>query len=317
MAQTLLQLVDQAYAELALGPVPATVIGNTNLDVISLLNQINGVGQQLVREHPWQALDIQYRFTTVFYSYTGTTTSGSTTLSALSSTTGLTATPTYFAVSGSSAAVPTDTMLVSVNGGASTAVMSQAATASGSTTLTFSQVIYDLPSGYDRLIDDTEWDKTMRWRLIGPSSPQGWQWLKSGEIATGPRTRFRILADKFQIYPPLSDNRYFGFEYLSNFWAATSASAAPTKAAFTVDTDTCIYNDRLMIESLKMRYAMAGAMTYITQNYSPTERQRGFPMAILSDAKTADAGNPMLTMGGRSYGHLIDWNNIPDGYYNL
>ena len=66
MAQTLLQLCQQASREMGIN-APSTIISNTAQYAISLLNLINGVGQQLVTEHPWQGLDIQYRFTTVFY----------------------------------------------------------------------------------------------------------------------------------------------------------------------------------------------------------------------------------------------------------
>src|SRR5262245_38356396 len=135
MAQTLLQLTNQAQAELGQS-ISSSVIGNTTLSVIQQLYLINGLGQELVREWDWQWLDKEYRFYTVAFQYTGDVTSGSTTLSNLSSTTGLTATPTYFAVTGPG--IPQDTYLVSVNGGAGTAVMSNEATTSGTTvTLNF------------------------------------------------------------------------------------------------------------------------------------------------------------------------------------
>ena len=165
MSATLLQIVDQAAAEMGL-PIPTTVINNTQVDVLQLLYLTNAVGYELQRQYQWQAINKEYTFSSVFYSYTGTTTSGSTSLTALSSTTGLTTNPTYFQVTGTG--IDTSTMLVSVNAGAGTAVMSRAATASGTVTLTFSQVQYAMPSDYDRLIDRTDWDKSQHWEMLGP-----------------------------------------------------------------------------------------------------------------------------------------------------
>lgn len=80
-------LVQQAMQELGVSGsgLPSTVIGNTAYDVVQTLALTNGYGRNLLREHQWQQVTTEYRFTTVFYTYTATTTSGSTTLSVLSS----------------------------------------------------------------------------------------------------------------------------------------------------------------------------------------------------------------------------------------
>ncbi len=79
---------------------PSTVIANTNQDVVQLLALVNAEGDALAKEKDWQAQQTQYIFATPFYTYTGTVTNGSTTVSAMSSTTGLTANPGYFQVTG-------------------------------------------------------------------------------------------------------------------------------------------------------------------------------------------------------------------------
>ncbi len=314
MALTLLQVVDRAYAEMALGSVPSTVIANTNLDVIQLLNLANGFGNDLMREYNWQRLTKEYRFTTVYYQYTATVVSGSTGLSALSSTTGLTANPTYFMVTG--AGIPQDTYLVSVSAGPATAVMSNAATTSGTTvTLTFSQVMYANASDFDRLNDDTEWDKTNRWQLLGPNTGQQWQWLKSSTIATGPRARYRMLGGLFQIYPAQAATLSYGLEYISNQWVLATAAATPSKSSFTVDTDTCIFDDQLMVEGLKLRFRREGG--FQTGTYSQNDLQTGFPTRLLSIAKAADAGSPKLSMSPRRAGYLLSEENVQDGNFNL
>src|SRR3990167_10483706 len=222
---TLLTLVGNAAGEMGLA-VPTTVIGNTSQDVIQWLYLVNAVGKQLVREYDWQQIDKEYRFTTVYYTYTATVTSGSTTISVLSSTTGLTTNPTYFMVTGTG--IPQDTYLVSVDAGASTAVLSQEATKTGTAVaLTFSQTLYALPSAFDRIVNRTQWDKSKHWEMLGPETAQQWQWLKSGFIATGPRVRYRLLANFFQIWPPPTTEENLRFDYVSKNWVLATAAAAP------------------------------------------------------------------------------------------
>lgn len=300
---TMLQLVQQATGELGLS-VPSTVISNTNTDVIQILRLINACGYEIQRKHEWQALTTEYRFSTVYYTYTATTTSDSTTISAMSSTTGLTTNPTYFSVTGTG--IAQDTYLTSVNAGASTAVLSLEATASGTaSSLTFTQTKYAFPSDFDRLIDRTDWDKSQHWEMLGPETAQQWQWLKSGFISTGPRVRFRPLGNLFQIWPAIGAEHTLGFEYVSNVWAATTAGVA--KGSFTVDTDTCIFPDRLMVLALKRKY-------WESKGFDTTALERDYS-AELDLAKANDAGSPTLSMAPRINSTLIGWTQIPDSGY--
>lgn len=307
MALTLLQVVDQAAGEMGVQQ-PSTVISNTTLYVIQMLNLTNGLIQNLGREHDWQRMLTYYQFTTVYYQYTATLSTSSTTITAMSSTTGLTSTPTYFTVLGTG--IPQNTTLVSVNGGASTAVLSNTPTTAGTVTLTFAQTQYALPADYDRLIDRTDWSNAQRWELLGPETPQQWAWLTSSYIATGPRIRWRLLANTFQIWPPQAANLPLSFQYLSNFAVATSASAAPSKALYTVDTDVSIFPDSLMVTGLKWRWAKE------KENPSVQMYEQDF-MRELNIAKTADAGSPTLAMAPQPASVLLTWNNIPDSQYNL
>ena len=298
---TMLGLVQQATGELGLN-VPTTVVGNTNTDVIQQLRLINGCGYELQRKHEWQALTTEYRFQTVFYSYTGTTTNASTGLTAMSSTTGLTANPSYFTVTG--VGIPQDTYLTAAGGG--TATLSQAATASGTgVTLTFTQTKYTLPSDFDRLIDRTDWDKSQHWEMLGPETAQQWQWLKSGFISSGPRIRFRPLGNLFQIWPAIGVVHTLGFEYVSNSWAAATGGAA--QSSFQADTDTCIFPDRLMVLFFKRKY-------FEIKGFDTTAIERDY-QSELDLAKAHDAGSPTLAMNPRINSVLIGWDNIPDAGY--
>lgn len=302
---TYLALVQQATTEMGLA-VPTTVAGNTATDIIQIAGLLNAVGYELCREKDWQYLTKEYRFVTVYYTYTGTLVSGSTGVTAMSSVVGLTATPTYFSVTGSG--IQQDTYLTAASG--TTATLNLPATASGSgVSLTFSQTLYVLPSDYDRLVDKTDWDKSKHWEMLGPETGQQWQWLKSGFISTGPRIRYRVLGGFFQIWPPAGIADYLGWEYVGKNWVLAAAdTVTPSKSSLTVDTDTCIFNDRLMVLGLKHKYFQVKGFgdIYFTEY-----------MNELSRAKAYEAGSPTLSLAPRLTEVLITHQNVPDSGYGV
>lgn len=300
MALTLLQLVQQGCKEMGLAS-PSIAAANTATDTIQHVALLNSVGSELARQFDWQYLAKEHRFSTVSYSYTGDTTSGSTSITNMSSITGL---DTNFMVSG--AGINTDTYVSSA--AATTVVLSQAATATATgVTFTFGQTKYTLPSDWDRQVDRTHYDKSKRWEMLGPESPQQWQWLKSSYISTGPRIRYRILGNTFQIWPIVSTADYLGFEYLSNYWVTATGQTAPNKTSFTVDTDTCIFPDRLMVLGFKLKY-------FEIKGFDTTAFYRDY-MRELDLAKAHDHGSPTLSFAPRISSVLIDSSNVPDSGY--
>ena len=299
MSSTLLQLIQQATGELGL-TVPNSVAGNSSTDTVQQLALLNALGNEIQREFEWQALDKEYRLTTQYLVTTGDLSANSAVITNLASTTGLDST---YMVTGTG--INQDTYIVSVDS-ATQVTLSQAASASGtSVSLTFGKTKYSLPSDFDRQINRTHFDKSKRWEMLGPESAQQWQWLKSAYISTGPRIRYRILGGYFQIWPILSTPEYLGFEYISNGWV-TSASGT-TKSSFTVDTDTCIFPDRLMVLGLKMKY-------FEIKGFDATAFTRDF-QDQLSIAKANDAGAATLSFSPRISSVLIGWENVPDSGY--
>ena len=297
---TMLAMVQQAAGEMGLS-VPTAVAGNTSTDVVQQLALLNAVGYELQRKYLWEALNKEYRFTTSYLTTTGTVTSGSAVITSIPSTSTLAA--GSWMVSG--IGIPNDCYISSVN--SSTQVtLNQAATISGTAVnLTFGKTKYALPSDFDRQIDRTQFDKSKRWEMLGPETPEQWQWLKSSYISTGPRIRYRILGGTFQIWPIVSTAEYLGFEYVSNEWATSASGTAQT--SFLADTDTCIFPDRLMVLGLKKKYFEIKGFdtTALTRDYEDE----------LSIAKANDQGSPTLSMAPRVSSILIGWENIPDSNY--
>lgn len=302
MANTLLQTVQQAAQEMGL-PSPTTVIGNQATQVVQLYALANALGNEIRRQYDWQRITKEYRFTTVFYEYTGNTTEDSLSVTGMSSIVGLDST---FMVTGEG--INQDTYVSTAVG--NTVTLSQAATATANDVeLTFAQTKYAMPSDFDRWNNRTQWDKSMHWEMLGPETGQQWQWLKSGYIATGPRVRFRPLGGYFQIWPPLSTNEYLGFEYLSNQWVlSTTDVITPTKAAFTADSDTCVFPDRLMVTGIKRKFFLVQGFGDIYKDEYDTE---------LGLAQAYDSGAKTLSLAPRVPDQLITINNIADGNWNV
>lgn len=303
MASTLLQLVQQASAEMGLA-IPNTVAGNTAYDVTQMNYLINAAGNELAREYPWEALNVEYDWYSQYTQSDGAIIEGTSVITGVDP-----ATVAFINANGASnfqvqgLGVIQSTQVVSALG--TTVTINSAATGDGNGQYTFGQVMYTLPSGFDRITDRTQYDKSKRWEMLGPETPQQWQWLKSSYISTGPRIRWRIMGQKFQIWPLTSTNEYLSFEYISSNWATSSAGVGQT--SMIQDTDTCIFPDRLIVLGLKKKY-------FEVKGFDTTAFQRDYDMQ-LNIAKANDAGSPTLSLAPRTANVLIGWENIPDANY--
>jgi hypothetical protein len=298
MSYTMLQLVQQVTAELNLA-VPTYVAGNTNQDVQQVLALMNRAGFDLVKEHDWQALELEYRFYTTAITTTCDTINNTYNLLNVGNVTGLNS---NYSVVGTN--VPQDTYVSSVAG--STVTVSQLASATSiGGTVTFSQTKYPLPPDFETITDNTHWDKTKHWQMLGPEDAQQWQWLKSGYISTGPRIRWRILGSQFQIWPPYNTQEYLGFEYRSKGWARSAAGAV--KNSFTVDTDTTVLDDTVLVLATKLKY-------FQIKSFDTTALQQDY-MRYLSVAKANDKGSATLSFAPYPSKVLIGYANIPDTGY--
>jgi len=299
MSYNLLQLVQQTTAELNL-PVPSYVIGNTSQDVQQILALMNRAGYDLVKEYDWQALELEYRFYTEAITTTCNTINGSYVLSNIPSTTGLDNT---YSIVGTS--IPQDTYVDTVTNSTSLVTTQLASATSTGGSVTFSKTIYDLPPDYETITDNTHWDKTKHWQMLGPVDAQQWQWLKSGYISTGPRVRWRILGGEFQIWPPYNTQEYLGFEYRSKGFVRSSSGAVLN--SFQADTDTTVLDNTIIVLATKLKYFQVKAFdtTSLNQDY----------MRYLSIAKANDKGSANLSFAPQPSAVLIGYANIPDTGY--
>jgi hypothetical protein len=299
MSYNLLQLTQQITAELNL-PVPSYVIGNTSQDVQQILALLNRSGYDLVKEYDWQALELEYRFYTTAITTTCDTTIGSQTLTNVGSTSSLDNT---YSIVGTS--IPQDTYVSSVTSSTVVATTQQASATSVGGSVTFSKTIYDLPADYETITDNTHWDKTKHWQMLGPVDAQQWQWLKSGYISTGPRVRWRILGGEFQIWPPYNTQEYLGFEYRSKGFVHSASGQVLN--SFQNDTDTTVLDNTVIVLATKLKY-------FQIKSFDTTALQQDY-QRYLSIAKANDKGSATLSFAPQPSAVLIGYANIPDTGY--
>lgn len=294
---TLLQNVQDVCIELGL-PVPSVVASSTDDTVKQLQALMNRVGDTLTTENNWQVLAKEYRFTTNQFTVNGTTVLNSTTI-VVDDTTGIT---TNYQISGNG--IMQDTYVTAVDSGTNTVTINIPATGSFTDTpLVFGQANYPMPVDYERTVNKTMYNKTNRWSVIGPKSAQEWQWIKASYITTGPRMRYRIMGNEFVIWPAAyGANIVLGFEYQSNSWVVAADGTDKTKA--TVDTDTFLFPDRLLVLGTKLKY-------WEIKGFDTTNVYADY-MRELSKFKAQDAGADTLSMAPRYPNILLTQNNLPD-----
>ena len=293
---TLLELVQQVCDELMIQR-PQTVAGSTDPQIRQLLALLNRLGVDLSRQPQWQRLNREHILTTVAINQTGNTVAGSNVITGIPSTVGITP---QFGVNG-----PGTTpfaQVTSVGANQVTLNMPMTATLTGAS-FQFSQVAYDLPSDWLSEIPQTEWDRTNRWPLLGPQSPQDWQSFKSGIVYAGPRHRFRIQENQILINPPPPNGLLFSLEYISNGWVINSVNQRLPR--FTNDTDTAIFPDSLLITGLKAQWKAAKGLdgTFDLAEFR----------VMLDTIKAQDKSAPKLSLSPQPGEVLLSVANIQDG----
>jgi hypothetical protein len=281
--KTLLQIVNQVQGVQSL-PQSASVIGNTDPTTLQLLNLLIDLTTELRRLKRWTSMQAEY----IIEALPGTTFTGNigdlqpTKLAVIDNispaTTGLLF-PYLSVVQVPS--IPTPCRVVSVDSSTQITVSMQASAAANSVMFTGVQDTYTIPGDFDFYQNRSMWDRTNRWELLGPDSPQMNQWLNSGIVATGPRRHFRQLgpfsgSGVFRIWPPPFEtvaNLQMVFEYASTLCVFKGGvntvpssggyvNASNLSSTWTSDTDTPVLDDDLLIKGLRWKFWEAKGFNY-------------------------------------------------------
>lgn len=300
MSYSLLQLVDQVAGELGVQQ-PTTVVSSSNNQVKQLLALANRLGKDLVRDFEWNRLVKAYIWqTTAAVTTTGNITNASSVITSIPSTASL---AVGNVVTGTG--IQPYAEILTVDSSTQVTLNTPVTTSTNSVSLTFAKQDYDLPADFDRMISDTNWDRTNHWRNLGSKSSQEWQWLQGGVISIGPRERYRIYQNKLRVFAALTTVYTFAFEYVSNYWVVATGGTAATKAAFTVDTDTCVFPDDLMVAGLKYMWLKAKKLDFGIELAEFTR--------ALSYCKAQDQPVPSMSLAPFPVPELIGPYSVADG----
>jgi hypothetical protein len=135
-------------------------------------------------------------------------------------------------------------------------------------------------------------------------SPQTWQWLNTG-LSTLPQMRWRLYLNKIKFYQTPTAAYTMAYEYVSRYWVMVTGSTTPTKAAFSIDTDTCVSPDDLMTLGLKFHWYRAKGLDY--------DEARAEYMSALSACKAQDMPEGRKSLAPLPQSATI----IPEGNWTL
>jgi len=123
---------------------------------------------------------------------------------------------------------------------------------------------YDLPEDFNYMIDQTGWDRTNRFPVIGPVSAQGWTWLEGRNLISQTiYASFRMLDGKIDLYPsPPPDNLNLTFEYVSRSWLKEAGASEPNISTITAGSNICMLDPLLSIKFLKLKFLQAKGFDY-------------------------------------------------------
>lgn len=310
MAQlTLLQIVQAVTGELGLVQ-PAVVVGATDLQTVQLYNLVNREGDNLKRMHNWTQLQTLFTLNVGAPTLTtGDLVEGSPVISNIPSTAGLVA--ETFVVSGST--IPVAARILTVDGPTQVTMDMVATGTVVGTDLTFAQDTYPESPDFDRFLNGTAWDRTNRWALIGPDSPQLDEYHRSGIVTTGPRRHFRqvgnLTAGTYRLWPPpqtVDTPFQIAWEYASLYWVRNAGGTL--QASMTSDDDTPILDSQAIILGVKWRFMQAKG---IATGASFQTEYSDYVQQLIA----RDGGAPTLTMGRRWTPYLLNAWNVQDANF--
>ena len=165
-----------------------------------------------------------------------------------------------------------------------------------------------LPSDFDRFIANTFNNRSTRRPIIGPVTPQQWQWLVAQPAYSTVYLMYRERQGQFLIGPPTvapPAGQTIAYEYVSKNWAK-SATGTP-QASMLADTDTAYLDESLIADAVIWMFLRAKGFSYAEemQTYSRN----------LDQQMARDGGSTALQLSPR----MLDLNrmNLPDGNFGV
>lgn len=130
---------------------------------------------------------------------------------------------------------------------------------------TFSSVIgqagYDLPSDFDRMVDNTFWNASQNWAMIGGLTPESWRVLKNSLLTQAETVEyFRIRGNQIIIHRTPSVVESYVYEYITKNIVKSASNVAQSE--FLADTDNTVIDEYLIRLDTTWRWLKNNGRSY-------------------------------------------------------
>lgn len=163
-----------------------------------------------------------------------------------------------------------------------------------------------IPDDFDRFVDETFFNRTMKRFVDGPLTPQEWQYHK-GVVATTIIEAFRVRGNSLMLTPTPAAGSTYAYEYVSKNWCESSDGT--DQSAWAADTDVGILDEELMTLGVIWRWQRAKNLDY-AESFNTYEMQ-------VAQAITRDGGKPRLNTGRDTSHRAARRPTIQEGSWSL
>ena len=169
--------------------------------------------------------------------------------------------------------------------------------------------IYDLPTNFDRMSNQTAWNLSANLPIAGPLSPQLWAAFTSLPIGPTLTLGFRLSQNKLEVFPqPPPPDSQLRWWYISRNWVVDNGGETTDRAGNS--SDVVLYDPILMTKFLKVKFLSA-------KGYDIAVAAREFDMTLMS-LTGQDKGAQVLNVSGKgAYPYLNAFKNIPFTGYGI
>jgi hypothetical protein len=163
---------------------------------------------------------------------------------------------------------------------------------------------FSLPTDFGRQVNQTQWATKSKRPLQGPDSAQIWSWSQYGIVSVGIFFRYRILGNKYSLFPVPGAGEEFALYYISKNWVIDQDPPNDLKDRITKTGDIPLFDSRLLTSGLKVKL-------WAQKGFDTTVLQSEFNF-MLDAEKGQNQGARVIDLCGGDSQIYLGWRNIPE-----